>query len=143
MTDYKVGKGKCLCGSIQIVAEKMSRELDVCHCEMCRRWAGGPLMSVFCGSDLEIDGDEFLTVYDSSPWAERGFCKKCGSGLFYRLKNSGHYYVSAGIFENAEDIVFHSQIFIDKKPDYYSFANETITMTEAEVFELFAGSGSE
>ena len=33
---------------------------------------------------------------------------------------------------------FKSQIFIDEKPDWYTFANETENMTGAEVFAMYA-----
>jgi hypothetical protein len=35
-------------------------------------------------------------------------------------------------------MVLTSQIFIDEKPAYYTFANQTKTMTGAEVFAMFA-----
>ena len=41
------------------------------------------------------------------------------------------------LFDNAENIVFDHQVFIDKKPAYYSFANETHDMTEAEIFAKY------
>ncbi len=51
--------------------------------------------------------------------AERGFCKKCGSHLFYRLKQNSQYYIPVGIFDNDEGLVFEHQVFIDEKPEYY------------------------
>ena len=33
--------------------------------------------------------------------------------------------------------VLEHQVFIDEKPDYYSFANETKNMTGAEIFAQF------
>ena len=33
---------------------------------------------------------------------------------------------------------FKEQIFIDRKPSYYEFANQTENLTEAEVFAKFA-----
>ena len=36
------------------------------------------------------------------------------------------------------DFVFNHQVFIDKKPAYYEFKNNTENMTEAEVFEKYA-----
>ena len=72
--------------------------------------------------------------------AERGFCKKCGSHLFYRLKQNNQHYIPVGIFDNSQDFVFDHQIFIDEKPEYYSFANETKNMTGEEVLLMFASS---
>ena len=95
-------------------------------------------MCVECGTDVVFDGEENITVYDSSPWAERGFCKICGSHLFYRLKETQEYQVPAGLFDDQENFHFELQVFTDYKPAFYSFANETVEMTEAEVIEKFA-----
>jgi hypothetical protein len=106
---------------------------------MCRTWGGGPLLAVDCGTEVEIDGEEKITVFDSSAWAERGFCSICGTHVFYRLKQNGQVIMSAGIFEDQTGFTFDHQVFIDEKPDYYDFANETENMTGAEVFARFGG----
>ena len=140
MSETQVANGRCLCGSVRVVAAEMQRELGACHCEMCRKWAGGPLMCVPCQANVEFEGEEHIGIYSSSPWAERGFCKKCGSGLFYRLKENRHHMLPVGLFDDCEKIAFKMQFYIDKKPAYYSFLNETDTMTEAEVFAKFGPS---
>jgi hypothetical protein len=43
-----------------------------------------------------------------------------------------------GIFDGVEQFIFDHQVFIDEKPEYYCFANETQNMTGAEVFAMFA-----
>jgi hypothetical protein len=105
---------------------------------MCLKWGGGALMAVECGSDVSFSGEENIAVYQSSEWGERGFCNKCGSHLFYRAKQNNQYYIPVGIFDNESGFVFERQVFIDKKPEYYSFANETKNMTGAELFAQFA-----
>ncbi len=140
MAKTQVGKGSCLCGAVQFIAKEMHLNFGACHCEMCRKWTGGPYMSVFCGSEVTFTGETSIGVYNSSQWAERGFCKSCGSALFYRLKENQQYHVPLGLFENSEALSFNIQVFIDKKPDHYQFANETNQMTEAEIFKMYAPS---
>ncbi len=137
MESYKPAKGSCLCGSITLKVSAMKTGLGVCHCGMCRKWSAGPFLAVDCGSDVKIEGEEHLGVYHSSDWAERAFCKKCGTNLFYRFKKTQQYIVSSEIFTETE-LNFDHQIFIDEKPDYYAFSNETKNMTGAEVFAAFA-----
>ena len=132
------GKGRCLCGAVRFFVKNMNNEVDACHCGMCRKWGGGPLMCVDCGSDVAFEGEENITVYNSSDWAERGFCKKCGSHLFYRLKETNDHQVPVGLFDNQEGCHFELQVYIDQKPAYYDFANKTKEMTEAEVIEKHA-----
>lgn len=94
-------------------------------------------MELDCGTDISFKGEENINVYDSSEWAERGFCNKCGSHLFYRLKENNQHMVPVGLFDDQASFVFDSQVFIDKKPSFYSFANQTTDMTEAEIFEMY------
>ena len=95
-------------------------------------------MVVSCGIEVTFEGEENITVYNSSDWAERGFCNKCGSHLFYRLKGINDHQMPVGLFNNQEHFGFDLQVFIDRKPSFYSFSNKTNEMTEAEVIEKFA-----
>lgn len=140
MSNQSVVNGRCLCGAVKVSTTSMSNHVGACHCNMCRKWGGGSLLAVECENDLNFSGQENIGVYQSSEWAERGFCNKCGSHLFYRLKQNNQYFIPVGIFDDSEGLVFDHQVFIDEKPEYYSFANETKNMTGAEVFELFASS---
>ncbi len=115
----------------------MKTNMGVCHCGMCRKWSAGPYLAVDCGHDVQIEGEENLGLYHSSDWAERGFCKNCGTNLFYRLKETKQHIISSEIF-NETELNFDHQIFIDEKPEYYNFANKTQNMTGEEVFAMFA-----
>ena len=130
-------QGSCLCGSVTITAQD-NVEMGACHCGMCRRWGGGPLMSVHCGNEVKIAGSENISTYQSSDWAERAFCCKCGSHLYYRLIPANEYVVPIGLFQEGVEFQFKEQIFIDKKPAYYGFENPTENLTEAEVFAKYA-----
>jgi hypothetical protein len=132
--------GSCLCGSVGFTAFNRSEKVGACHCGMCRKWGGGPFMEIDCGTEISFQGDENISVFDSSKWAERGFCKNCGSHLFYRLKESKQHMVPVGLFDDQENLVFKNQVFIDKKPSFYSFSNKTSEMTEAEIFEMYGSS---
>ena len=46
--------GHCLCGGVKITARAASNHVGACHCTMCRRWGGGPLMEIDCGTDVVI-----------------------------------------------------------------------------------------
>ena len=129
--------GTCLCGAITLQTPSQ-KTIDACHCGMCRRWGGGPALGLACGSDVTIEGAEKLKTYQSSEWAERGFCGDCGTHLFYRVLSANQYFIPAGLFQDETEIEFTEQIYIDRKPSYYEFANQTVNLTEAEVFEKFA-----
>jgi hypothetical protein len=137
MTDKREAQGSCLCGAVRITAKAASNKVGACHCGMCRKWSGGPLLSVDCGGDVVFEGADNIGIFDSSGWAERGFCKRCGSHLFYKLKAEKLYSMPVGLFGDSRDLVFDQQIFIDAKPAYYSFSNQTANMTGAEVFAQY------
>jgi len=146
MSDASTSKslsGRCLCGNVTLGAKSVSPNVGACHCSMCVTWTGGPLLAVDCHQDVSLDGDS-VAVFESSAWAERGFCSRCGTHLFYKIKQSGQYIVPVGLFKDDGDFVFDHQIFVDEKPQYYAFANATKNMTGAEVFAQFtAESGPE
>lgn len=132
MDNGKRLSGSCLCGAVRITAKPAGNDIGACHCGMCFKWNGGPQFAVRCG-DVEVDGMDAVTVYASSEWAERGFCRRCGTHLFYRLKHGG-YMVPVGMFDDPNEWNFASQIFIDRKPAFYSFAEKTTNLTGDEVF---------
>ncbi|MCG8432413.1 MAG: GFA family protein [Gammaproteobacteria bacterium] len=138
MSEKTEAKGSCLCGAVNFTAKQRNASVGACHCNMCRKWGGGPLMAIDCGTEVVFDDDSAVAVFVSSDWADRGFCNKCGSHLFYRLKGANQYFMPAGLFEDANKLIFDHQVFIDEKPAYYQFANKTEDMTGAELFAKYA-----
>lgn len=134
--------GQCLCHGVTVQASVNDGSVGACHCSFCRQWGGGPLLTIDCGMNVKIFGEELVGVFNSSDWAERGFCKQCGTHLFYRLKENQQYIMPAGLFEEPAGLHFDHQIFIDEKPEYYHFANATQNMTGQEVFEKFSAKPS-
>ena len=135
MTQYE---GQCLCGAVEFTVEVPKPEVDCCHCSMCQRWAAGPAMMVHVGTP-QIKDASALGTYDSSDWAQRQFCTKCGTSLFYRLKDGSFTALPLPVLKNAKGFAFNTEIFIEEKPEYYDFAGERKRMTGAEVFAAFAG----
>ncbi len=96
------------------------------------------MFALHCKGPVEFEGAEHIIRYKSSDWAERGFCGACGSSLFYHLLPTGEYMVSPCALDDQSGLKFTCQVFIDEKPDWYAFANETRNMTGAELFAMFA-----
>ncbi len=99
------------------------------------------MLAVHCGQDVTFSGTQKASTYQSSDWAERGFCPTCGTHLFYHLLPADEYILPAGLFEELTHFEMNSQIFIDQKPSYYEFGNATPTMTGEQVFAQFSESG--
>jgi hypothetical protein len=125
--------GQCLCGAVTFTARDVAHQVGVCHCGQCRRVASGPYFAVRVGS-VSIEGEENLGRYRSSGWAERGFCKQCGSNLFYRMIEEDRHMMAAGSFDDQSRFELAHQVFIDEKPGFYAFAQETKTSTGDDFF---------
>ncbi|MDE2852030.1 MAG: GFA family protein [Acidobacteriota bacterium] len=131
-------RGQCLCGAVHFEVDVPERTYSVCHCGLCRRWSGGPLMSVHCPEpNTEWLNDEGLTWYQGTPWAQRGFCSKCGSSLFWRLAQEpeGMLIVSVDAIDDAADFALDRHIYSDAKPERYDFADDRPRVTEAELMK--------
>ncbi|MEP0391225.1 MAG: GFA family protein [Erythrobacter sp.] len=124
--------GKCLCGSVSIIMREAHREVDVCHCTMCQSWTG----SMYAGieaDDFMIEGEEHITAYQSSKWAERAFCSKCGSHLWFKFLPTGARTFLAGLFDLPKGMPIKHQIFVDEKPDWFDIAQESPMKTGPEI----------
>ena len=131
--------GHCLCGGVRFSGEAAGPQVVACHCTMCQRQASGPLMVVDClPGTLTIDGEANVTYYKASDLARRGFCKVCGSALFWRSTDGRFEAVSAGALDDKSSLTLAREVFIDEKPGYYGFANDTKRMTGAEYFASIA-----
>ena len=97
-------------------------------------------MSVDCGTEITFEQENDISLFSSSDWAERGFCKHCGSHLFYRLKQSLQYFIPAGLFSTDDAFIFDHQVFIEERPSYYCFANKTEDLTGEQLFAKFSDS---
>lgn len=93
-------------------------------------------MSVSAGKDIAFSNPDNVGRYSHSDWAERGFCKTCGSNLFFRMKASDHYFIMAGALDESQTLWLEEQQFIDDKPSYYAFSNETKNITKAEMYKM-------
>ncbi|WP_232829402.1 GFA family protein [Tropicimonas sp. IMCC34043] len=131
--------GACLCGAVTLSARAGASELHACHCSMCRKWTGSAFVEFDVhAEDLVVAGP--VRRFASSNWAERAFCDRCGSTLWYRLTTSGHesYAVAAGLFDNAGGFPLTREIFIDRKPEGYAFAGDHPRQTEQEFLAAIA-----
>ena len=98
------------------------------------------MMAVHPKTPLRLESADTLAWYVSSEWAERGFCTRCGSALFYRLRHTPDDIVaSAGALDDPAALAgIERHIFIDDKPPFYEFADECPRLTGAEAMAAFA-----
>ncbi|MFT4152027.1 MAG: GFA family protein [Paracoccaceae bacterium] len=142
-----VRTGHCLCGAVRIAVTNPPHDLGVCHCDSCRRWTGVATVSFGVdAADLTVTGAENVAAYASSDWAERCFCRICGSTLWYHLTipdQSPSHYVAVGLLDDASGMSIGHEIFHDQKPDAFAFAGNSRKTTRAEFLASVGASPEE
>ena len=76
--------GHCLCGAIRYEVARPFTNETVCHCTMCRRAAGSPMVGWFTvrrGAYRVVAGTP--ASYRSSERVMRTFCGSCGTPLTF------------------------------------------------------------
>lgn len=119
-------KGSCLCGGVTFELKGKLRNSVACHCVQCRKTSGHFVSATQVGPDqLSLTRDDTLQWYRSSPPAERGFCNRCGSSLFWRHEDdAGAVSVMSGTLDGATGIQTEKHIFVADKGDYYEIADQ-------------------
>ena len=134
--------GRCLCGAVTVRIAGFANEVDICHCDMCRRWAGAFYAGVE-GATADVSGEEHVSAYRSSDWAERAFCRTCGSNLWFEFLPTGNRTYLAGLFDLPEGVGIKHQIFVDEKPDWYDLAQQSPMKTGTEIIAEAKAAGFE
>ena len=118
-------QGRCECGQVAFTAILSRTAVTFCHCAQCRRTSGHLWASVKADyADVTFTADATLTWYASSDFAKRGFCRACGSSLFYRLNDEAGIGISAGAFDTPTGFTPGKHIFCASKGDYYDIAGD-------------------
>ena len=119
-TNAESHHGQCLCGGVQYRVAGPLRGVIACHCSQCRRTSGH--YSAYSSADssaLTLSAASSLRWYRSSDTAERGFCERCGSNLFWRQFGSPSISIAAGSLDGPTGLTLERHIFVADQGDYY------------------------
>jgi len=99
-------------------------DVQLCHCIQCRKQTGHFLAAAHVAdNDLTIVGEEHLQWFEATELARRGFCRECGSMLFWKANDSDHHAVAAGCIDGATGLRSVAHIFTEFKGDYYELSD--------------------
>ncbi len=125
MTDdsyrFREYSGGCQCGAIRWHAAELRDNPHICHCRMCQKAFGNMF------ADLVGIRHEHLTwtrgapsEFESSSAAARGFCKDCGTPLYYRSLGGPHVSMSIGSFDTPHLVPILYEMGLEgRHPDFH------------------------
>jgi hypothetical protein len=113
-------KGTCGCGSVAFTVQGPLGDVSWCHCSKCQRFYGGPGAYILIPRGaIAFQRRDGLAWWDASPTVQRGFCKQCGSSLFFSDSNESTLAVCAGSLIPPTGMKSTMHIFVGSKPDWY------------------------
>ncbi|MEZ4606597.1 MAG: GFA family protein [Deinococcales bacterium] len=123
--------GGCLCGKVRYEIYGALREVVNCHCDKCRRFHGhyGAYTSALV-TDIKIVDDSFLTWYhstqDETPKVHRGFCRNCGSSLFWHPRDQDKMAIAAGSLDDSRKLKTIGHVWLSQKAAYYQLHDDLL-----------------
>lgn len=116
--------GGCLCGAVRFTVSERPLGVVDCHCSQCRRFHGhtGAYITIPRAA-VALERADTLVWYRSSAEAERGFCGRCGSSLFWRGDGLELMDVAAGALDQPTGLTTVRHIHTASKPDYYEITD--------------------
>ncbi|SFR14301.1 GFA family protein [Poseidonocella sedimentorum] len=112
--------GSCACGAVAFELHGPLRPVFGCHCTTCRKTSGHFWAATAVASEgLILRHEEALGWFRSSVTSERGFCRSCGSSLFYRVDGAAQISVAAGALDGDTGLHTAMHIFTADMGDYY------------------------
>jgi len=115
----KLSTGGCYCGAVRYRIAGALRGVVNCHCSQCQKLNGNYGAHSKCDKEnLSLDEESGLSWFKISDNARRGFCKLCGSPLFWDAIGQPGMGIIAGSLDSAEDLETIGHIFFDEKPGY-------------------------
>lgn len=116
--------GGCLCGAVRFTVSERPLGVVDCHCSQCRRFHGhtGAYITI-PRATVVLERADTLVWYRSSAEAERGFCGRCGSSLFWRGDGLDLMDVAAGALDQPTGLTTVRHIHTASKPDYYEITD--------------------
>ncbi|WP_419912880.1 GFA family protein [Hoeflea sp.] len=117
-------KGSCLCGAVEYTVVGQIKNVTACHCTQCRKQTGHHYATTSVDDEqLTVTGLQHITWYHASDDAKRGFCKICGSALFWKCHSDPYTAVLAGSLDGETGLKLEKHIYCADKGDYYEITD--------------------
>jgi len=113
--------GSCLCRGVKFQVDKISRPMEICHCNRCRKKSGaGSITTVeVLSKDFAFtQGQELIRSYAapilySGPAYQSHFCAQCGSPVPPGDCQKTTIEIPAGLFDDDPQVRADKHIFVE------------------------------
>lgn len=92
--------GGCACGKVRFEAEVDSDDAYLCHCRMCQRATGSVSIAFKNLPHARVRWLSAPDWYESSPIANRPYCRECGTSLGFQYPDSENMDLTVGAFDD-------------------------------------------
>lgn len=117
--------GRCLCGGVRYVVEGAVEPPQICHCRECQRQSGHAWAAITAAvSQVTLSDEGSLGWYRVTAKARRGFCRDCGSFLFWQRIGSDSIDISMGSLDDRDDLRLDAEIFCGERAPYAAEAGQ-------------------
>jgi hypothetical protein len=112
--------GGCQCGAVRYELLAAPDHVSVCHCRMCQKASGGPIMAF-----ARVKKDKLRWTrgapasFRSSSLVERHFCGACGTPLTYNFIETGNISVTACSLDDPEAVRPVLQYSVDRTLSWF------------------------
>ena len=128
MVGNKKIMGHCLCQTIAFEIQPPTKWCSHCHCHQCRE-AHGAAVVTWVGVDEKnfgfTRGEAQLNWFESTPGARRGFCRNCGSTLFFQAQRwPGEMHISRAAIPGPIDRKPAGHFWYDRRIDWMDYKDD-------------------
>jgi hypothetical protein len=133
--------GGCACGAVRYRTSGDLRPVVACHCSQCRKaFTNYGAFTAVARGGLAIDNEAEVTWHESSPGVRRGFCRRCGSALFWDNSAAAQVSIAAGTLDQPSGLTQVRHIYVADKADFYELGDGLEQLSQGQSGNPWPGS---
>jgi hypothetical protein len=117
MAELKIQmSGGCQCGAVRFHATELRDNPHLCYCRMCQKAVGNFFAALVGVRHENLTWTRGVPArFRSSEHVDRGFCRDCGTPLFYQNLQGPHISFCMGAFDEPHRIPLFYQMGLEGK----------------------------
>lgn len=123
------GSGGCLCRGVTFEVTGPLRPVFNCHCYRCRQTSGHHVAATGCAPEnLVMTSSDSLAWYEPVEGVFYGFCRECGSSLFFKTDagSATNISIMAGTLTQPTGLETEADWWTSEVADYHELRSDTV-----------------